>query len=175
MPPPPIISNFQSEEPALPSNNLWVGNLSRDVTDADLAALFNKHGALDIVKKNLSRSYAFVCFECVETAKAAREALQGTVLRGSALKIEFAKPAKQCKSLWVGGIGPSVTKEELEEQFLRFGKMQEFKFLRDRNTAFVDYLRIEDATEALKNLNGKRIGGDQIRVDYLRSHHSRRE
>lgn len=103
MPPPPIISNFQSEEPALPSNNLWVGNLSRDVTDADLAALFNKHGALDIVKKNLSRSYAFVYFECVENAKAAREALQGTVLRGSALKIEFAKPV--CSALFCDRLG----------------------------------------------------------------------
>lgn len=88
--------------------------------------------------------------------------------------ILFFLQAKPCKSLWVAGISQSVSKEELEEQFMKFGKIQEFKFLRDRCTAYVDYLRLEDASQALKNMNGKRIGGDQIRVDYLRSQPSRK-
>lgn len=82
--------------------------------------------------------------------------------------------AKPCKSLWVAGISQNFSKEELEEEFMRFGKIQEFKFLRDRNTAYVDYFRLEDASQALKSMNGKRIGGDQIRVDFLRSQPSRR-
>ena len=69
---------------------------------------------------------------------------------------------------------PICLKEELEEEFTRFGKIQEFKFLRDRNTAYVDFSRLEDASQALKNMNGRRIGGDQIRVDFLRSQPSRR-
>lgn len=82
--------------------------------------------------------------------------------------------AKPCKNLWVGGISPSVSKEELEEEFCKFGKMEDFKFLRDRNTAFVEYFKLEDASQAMRNMNGKRLGGDQIRVDYLRSQPSRR-
>jgi RNA recognition motif-containing protein len=82
--------------------------------------------------------------------------------------------AKPCKHLWVGGICPTVSKEELEEEFLKFGKIEDFKFLRDRNTAFVEYLRLEDASQAMRNMNGKRIGGEQIRVDFLRSQPSRR-
>lgn len=74
----------------------------------------------------------------------------------------------------MAGIGQSVSKEELEEHFKKFGKILEFKFIRDRNTAYIDYARLEDATEALKNMNGKQISGDQIRVDYLRSHPARR-
>ena len=74
----------------------------------------------------------------------------------------------------MAGISQSVSKEELEEEFTRFGKIQEFKFLRDRNTAYVDFSRLEDASQALKNMNGRRIGGDQIRVDFLRSQPSRR-
>lgn len=74
----------------------------------------------------------------------------------------------------MGGISPSVSKEELEEEFHNFGKIEEFKFLRDRNTAFVEYLRLEDASQAMRNMNGKRLGGDQIRVDFLRSQPSRR-
>ncbi|CAN1146505.1 Flowering time control protein FPA [Linum perenne] len=158
-----------------PSNNLWVGNLAQDVTDSDLMGLFAKYGALDSVTAYSSRSYAFVFFKRVEDAKAAKDALQGAVLRGVALKIEFARPAKPNKSLWVGGISPSLSKQQLEEEFQTFGKIEEFKFLRDRNTAFIEYIRLEDAVEAMKSMNGKRIGGEQIRVDFLRSHLSRRD
>ena len=86
----------------------------------------------------------------------------------------FLLQAKPCKSLWVSGISPSITKEALEEEFLKFGKIEEFKFIRDRNTAYVDYFRLEDASQALKGMNGKRIGGGQIRVDFLRSHTSKK-
>lgn len=82
--------------------------------------------------------------------------------------------AKPCKSLWVAGISQSVSKEELENEFLNFGKIQEFRFLRDRSTAYVDYVALEDATQALKTMNGKQIGGAHIRVDYLRSQSSKR-
>lgn len=64
-----------------------------------------------------------------------------------------------------------MSKEELEEEFLKFGKLEDFKFLRDRNTACLEYCRLEDASEAMRNMNGKRLGGDQmqIHVDFLRS------
>lgn len=153
------------------SNNLWVGNIGRDVTDSDLMDIFSQYGALDGVTSYSSRSYAFVLFKRKEDAAAAKEALQGTPVRGQPVKIEFARPAKPCKKLWVGGISPSVSKEELEEEFLKFGKLEDFKFLRDRNTACLEYCRMEDAAEAMRNMNGKRLGGDQmqIHVDYLRS------
>ncbi|KAJ7980678.1 Flowering time control protein FPA [Quillaja saponaria] len=158
-----------------PSNNLWVGNLTSDVSDSDLMDLFAQYGALDSVTTYSSRSYAFVFFNRMEDAKAAKDSLQGTVVRGNTLKIEFARPAKPCKQLWVGGISPAISKEELEEEFLKFGKIEDFRFLRNRNTAFVEYFRLEDATQAMRAMNGKRIGGDQIRVDFLRSQPSRRE
>lgn len=156
-------------------SSLWVGNLSGDVTESDLTDLFGKYGAIVKITLYSPKFFAFVHFKLAEVAKIAKESLHGTNLRGSPLKIDFAKPAKPCKSLWVGGISPSVTKEELEEQFRRFGQIQEFKFLRERSTAYVDYFMIEDATEALKNLNGLEIGGNLIRVDYLRSQPYRKE
>ncbi|XP_054814230.1 flowering time control protein FPA isoform X2 [Prosopis cineraria] len=141
------------EDPETPSNNLWVGNLSHEVTESDLMALFAQYGALDSVTSYSSRSYGFVFFKRVEDAKAAKNALQGTLLRGIPMKIEFARPAKPCKQLWVGGISPAVTKEELEAEFRKF----------------------DDATHAMKMMNGKRIGGDQIRVDFLRSQSSKKD
>ncbi|XP_014493911.1 flowering time control protein FPA [Vigna radiata var. radiata] len=164
-----------SDELASPSNNLWVGNLAPDVTDADLMELFAKYGALDSVTTYSARSYAFIYFKRVEDAKAAKNALQGTSLRGSSLKIEFARPAKACKQLWVGGISPAVTKEELEAEFRKIGKIEDFKFYRDRNTACVEFFNLEDASQAMKIMNGKRIGGEHIRVDFLRSHTIKRD
>ncbi|XP_057456301.1 flowering time control protein FPA [Lotus japonicus] len=158
-----------------PSNNLWVGNLAPDVTDSDLMDLFAQYGALDSVTCYTSRSYAFVFFKRVDDAKAAKNALQGFSLRGVSLKIEFAFPAKPCKQLWVGGISPAVTREDLEAEFHKFGKLEDFKFFRDRNTACVEFFNLDDATQAMKIMNGKRIGGEQIRVDFLRSNSTKRD
>lgn len=158
-----------------PSNTIWIGNVSLSVSESELKTLLEKFGKVDSFTSYPSRNYAFAYFKEIEGAKSAKQALQGHVLRGNPLKIEFAKPAKPCKSLWVAGISQSISKEELEREFLRFGNIQELRFLRDRNTAYIDYVRLEDANQALKAMNRKEIGGSQIRVDYLRSQSSRRE
>ncbi|GMI64419.1 hypothetical protein like AT2G43410 [Hibiscus trionum] len=165
----------ESEVSDTPSNNLWVGNLSGETVDSDLIELFGKYGELDSVATYSSRSFAFVFFRRVEDARAAKDALRGATLHGNQIKIEFARPAKPCKSLWVGGISQTISKEELEEEFSKFGKIEDFRFLRDRNTAFIEYFKMEDASHAMRSMNGMRIGGAQIRVDFLRSHPSRRE
>ncbi|GAA0163573.1 RNA metabolism protein [Lithospermum erythrorhizon] len=160
---------------APPSNNLWIGNLATEVTESELQSVFSKYGLIDSITSYASRSFAFIYYKTIDDAKSAKDALQAHVLRGNPIRIEFAKLAKPCKSLWVAGISPSVSKEELEAEFQKFGEIQEFKFLRDRNTAYVDYFKLEDASQALKSMNGKRIGGGLIRVDFLRSQPTRRE
>lgn len=87
---------------------------------------------------------------------------------------QFCFQARPSKLLWVGGISPAVSKEYLKQEFLKFGKIEDFVFNRERNTASMEFLALEDALEAMKNMNGKRMGGDQIRVDFLRSHTLRR-
>lgn len=74
----------------------------------------------------------------------------------------------------MGGFGSFVIKEKLEEELSKFGKIEEFKFIRDRNIVFVDFVRVEDVFVAVKNLNGLRIGGDRIRVDFFRLYFLRR-
>ncbi|CAA7016673.1 unnamed protein product [Microthlaspi erraticum] len=150
------------------SSNLWVGSLTTDTTESDLADLFGRFGEIDRVTVYSSRSFAFVYYRRVEEAVAAKEALQGANLKGSQIKIEYARPAKPCKSLWVGGISPSVSKDELKAEFRKFGKIEDFRFLRDRKTAFIDFCDMDDAIQA-KSMNGKRIGGSFLRVDFLRS------
>ncbi|KAL2920918.1 Flowering time control protein FPA [Bienertia sinuspersici] len=174
MPMKPRKQTYGSEIEAPPSH-LWVGNLTPDVTESDLAELFDKHGVLDGITCYASRSYAFVYFKRVDDAVAAKDALQGFLINGNPIKIEFAKPAKPSKHVWVGGFGSSMTKEKLEEELSKFGKIEDLKFIRDRNTALVEFARLEDASAAVKNMNRLQIGDDRVRVDFLRSHPAKRE
>lgn len=77
--------------------------------------------------------------------------------------------AKQSRHLWVGGISPSVSKEQIEGEFKKFGVLEDFKLLRERNCAFVDFINLEDAVVAVEALNRKHLGDDELRVDYGRS------
>ena len=68
----------------------------------------------------------------------------------------------------MGGISSSVSKDDLEEEFSTFGKIEDLRFLRERKTAFIDYYDIDAALQA-RNMNGTRMGGSYLRVDFLRS------
>ncbi|XP_074559169.1 flowering time control protein FPA-like [Curcuma longa] len=85
------------------SNTLWVGQLSAETTDSDLMVVFSKHGALDCTTMQSARNYTFVYFRQVEEAKAAKEALQGSVIHGSAIRIEFARPPRAAKQYGLVG------------------------------------------------------------------------
>uniref|UniRef100_A0A0C9RMV5 TSA: Wollemia nobilis Ref_Wollemi_Transcript_10069_3442 transcribed RNA sequence n=1 Tax=Wollemia nobilis TaxID=56998 RepID=A0A0C9RMV5_9CONI len=82
----------EEEEPAPPSQNLWVGNMPTDTTEAMLTEAFAKYGEIDSISAFPQRNYAFVYFKHVEYAKAAKAGLQGTSFRGRNLQIEFARP-----------------------------------------------------------------------------------
>jgi len=74
-----------------PSSHLWVGNLPPDVSEPYLTELFGNHGPLDGITSYASRGYAFVYYKRVEDATVAKNALQGFLIKGNPLKIQFAK------------------------------------------------------------------------------------
>eukprot|EP00897_Mesotaenium_endlicherianum_P004841 jgi/Mesen1/4385/ME000222S03506 len=165
------LRRHNEEEAAPPSRHLWVGNLKANASDEFVAGMFSKFGALESITVYSSRNYAFVNFMNLEHAVEAKHSLQGKNLGlgGTPMRIEYAKGAKQSRHLWVGGIGPSVSTQQLEAEFARFGRVEEFKFLRDRNCAFIDFYEVEDAVRAVQALNGKRFADEVLRVDYGRS------
>ena len=78
--------------------NIYVGNLSFDVTDAQLQGAFEAHGTVN--KANVvtdrdtgrSRGFGFVEMANDDEGKAAIEALNGSDLGGRALTVNLAKP-----------------------------------------------------------------------------------
>lgn len=178
-PSPPAANALQAkggeEQEAPPSHNLWIGNVTSEITENMLMETFAKFGEIDSVAVYPQRFIAFVYFKHIEHAKAAKKGLQGVLMGSSSLKIEFARAAKPSKYLWVSGLSRTLTKEQIIAEFMKFGHVEEFKFVRERSCAIVDYSKVEDAMSAVKYLNGRQLGNDSIRVDFLRSQPLKRE
>ena len=85
--------------------NIYVGNLSHDVTEADLRAAFEAFGAVasvNILKDQYSgqpRGFGFVEMPSAAEAQAAISALHGKEMMGRTLNVNEARPRE-------GGRGP---------------------------------------------------------------------
>ncbi|CAA0816381.1 RNA recognition motif (RRM)-containing protein [Striga hermonthica] len=77
-----------------PSRHLWAGNISHSISEKTLANYFLRYGDLESIAFQAGRSYAFINYRNEEDAFAAIKELQGFVIGGNPLKIEFAKPEK---------------------------------------------------------------------------------
>jgi RNA recognition motif-containing protein len=78
--------------------NIYVGNLSREVTEEDLKAAFEAFGQLtsvNIIKDKFSgetRGFGFVEMASKDEAQAAIDGLNGTDLKGKSLNVNEARP-----------------------------------------------------------------------------------
>ena len=90
--------------------NIYVGNLSFEVTDDDLRQLFSAHGEVEsasVVKDRFSgesRGFGFVEMPAKKDADAAITGLNGTDVKGRSITVNEAKP-KAPKSGGGGGGG----------------------------------------------------------------------
>ena len=77
---------------------LYVGNLSYNLTDAELRDAFAAHGEVasaEIVKDRASgqsKGFGFIEMPSQDEAKAAIQALHGTALKGRTLNVNEARP-----------------------------------------------------------------------------------
>jgi RNA recognition motif-containing protein len=78
--------------------NIYVGNLSFDVTEEDVQAAFEAFGKVETVKvikdkySGASRGFGFVEMPSKDEAKAAIDGLNGKELKGRALNVNEARP-----------------------------------------------------------------------------------
>jgi len=91
--------------------NLYVGNLSRQVTEDDLRQAFEAHGEVSsvaLIKDKFSgepRGFAFVEMPAKAQALAAMQALNGYELMGRSLVVNEARPREERRGGGGGG-GP---------------------------------------------------------------------
>ncbi|MBN2103265.1 RNA-binding protein [bacterium] len=81
--------------------NIYVGNLSPDVTEDDLKEAFEAFGKLASIKvikdkfNGAPRGFGFVEMPSKEEAKSAIEGLNGTDLKGQSLNVNEARPRSE--------------------------------------------------------------------------------
>ncbi|MBL7170529.1 MAG: RNA-binding protein [Candidatus Omnitrophica bacterium] len=91
--------------------NIYVGNLSYDLTEADLQEAFQAFGQVvsaSIIKDKFSgrsRGFAFVEMPTEAEAKAAIEGLNDKDLKGRALRVNEARPRSEGRQGGAGGGG----------------------------------------------------------------------
>jgi len=92
----------------MPKNELFLGNLGRDVTRKDIETVFDKYGRLlrcDIKDKGNGAVFAFLEFEDERDAEDALRAENGKDMCGSSMVVEFAKGKQDRRDDRRGGYG----------------------------------------------------------------------
>jgi len=73
-------------------------------------------------------------------------------------------------SLWVGGLTPEITKQDLKDEFYAFGEITEIKLMSERRCALVTYSMRKAAEEAAKGLFRKlSIKGSNLKLWWAKS------
>jgi len=81
--------------------NLYVGNISRDVTEDDLRQAFQAFGTVESVSmikdkfSGIPKGFAFVEMPVKEQAEAAIAGLKGKELKGRSLDVNEARPREE--------------------------------------------------------------------------------
>ena len=175
-------SNRLKQNPDI-SNCLGVFGLSTlHTTEQELKDEFSKFGPLEkvqLVRNELtgsSKGYAFVYFESIEDAKAAKEAMCDQKINARQIRVDFSITNRQYPEvslcLGVFGLTPYTTEQELNDEFSSFGPLEKVKLVRNKMTgcskgyAFVYFESVEDAKAAKEAMCDQKINGRQVRVDF---------
>ncbi|KAI8980450.1 hypothetical protein BDB01DRAFT_796451 [Pilobolus umbonatus] len=174
-----------------PSRALWIGNINSSVSVPDLLKLFAPYGQVESARILSDKECAFVNFNQVESAIAAKDALVNHLhckVGGTVVKVGFGKadvslamaltneagPNAQgpTKALWVGNIPSNMDPIALKAIFQTFGHVETIRILSHKNCGFVNFKRQEDAVRARKMLQNKEIlgpGTGTVRIGFARA------
>lgn len=76
--------------------------------------------------------------------------------------------------MYVGNLPYSVTTDDLREMFSKFGEITDAIVIMDRATnrskgfGFVEYAKEENTVKARDEMNGNKVDGRSLKVDYAR-------
>ena len=73
------------------------------------------------------------------------------------------------KSLWIGNLDSSITPQDLLSLFTPFGPVESFRLFPDRDSAFINFMSMDDAARAKETLHGSILGKNAIRISFGRS------
>lgn len=176
------------------SKSVFVGHLSWNVDNDWLASEFADCGEVVSARVQMdrntgkSRGFGFVEFSTVEGADAAvalngQKEIDGREVNIDKTSPRAPNPEKRAKAfgdtpsepsstLFVGNISFDTTEDGLWEIFAEYGEVKSVRLPTDRETqrpkgfGYVEFSDIETAKKAFDGVQGKDIGGRNIRLDF---------
>ncbi|XP_061766810.1 nucleolysin TIAR [Nerophis ophidion] len=162
---------------------LYVGNLSRDVTEILILQLFTQIGPCKsckmITEHTTNDPYCFVEFFEHSDAAAALGAMNGRKILGKEVKVNWATTPSSLKKdttnhfhVFVGDLSPEITTEDVRAAFAPFGSISDARVVKDLATCkskgygFVSFFNKLDAENAILHMGGQWLGGRQIRTNW---------
>eukprot|EP01133_Synstelium_polycarpum_P000155 gene155-182_t len=150
---------------------LKITGLSESIIDKDIKEHLSAHGKVQSVTfDGTKRDIAVVAMETQEALQAVKAKLHGTKIKSCTLNITDLPLADTL--LFVGNLGPEVTREALRKMFEKYGDVDRVIMMRNKKTGeskgygFVDYRTSIAANAAKTSLGSTTYNGRTLRVDW---------
>ncbi|XP_063292169.1 msx2-interacting protein isoform X1 [Pelobates fuscus] len=150
------------------TRTLFIGNLEKTTTHLELHNIFQRFGEIvdiDVKKVNGVPQYAFLQYCDIASVCKAIKKMDGEYLGNNRLKLGFGK-SMPTNCVWIDGLSANVTDQYLTRHFCRYGPVVKVVFDRFKGMALVLYNEIEYAQAAVKETKGRKIGGNDVKVDF---------
>lgn len=143
---------------------LFIGNLDEKTQPSELRPLFEKYGT--VVECDVVKNYGFVHMENEKNGRDAIQNLNGYVVNGNPIKVEAARsrraPNTSTTKIFVGNLTDLTRAPEVRELFSKYGSVVECDIV--RNYGFVHLDCSGDVNEVIRELNGKMVDGQPLKV-----------
>ena len=161
-------------------NTLWMGGILPGMTESQIMDSFKFFNVFPInikfirdKKKNKNKSFCFVTFKSFEDANNVLHYLNGKKIPNTEIifRLNWADYQGSNKTVYVGGLHPKVTKDELISFFrLQYKSVYNARIILDENGmsrgfGFVVFKSEEDYYKCLKEMNGVYFYGNFIKVN----------
>ncbi|KAM9836710.1 splicing factor 1 isoform 3-T3 [Aulostomus maculatus] len=138
---------------------IFIGNLSPDTTSDELRSLFSQYGKIS--ECTILKNFGFVHMDDKAEAEEAIRNLHHYELNGQPMNVELSRgKSRGSTKLHVGNI--ACTNQELRAKFEEFGSVLECDIV--KNYAFVHMERMDDAMEAINQLDNTAFKGKLMSV-----------
>jgi len=159
---------------------VFIGNIPLDCRESDLEDFFRGIGEIrDVV---LKQNYGFCEFVDYYDARDAVKEKDGERLLGARVRVELARgersgggagggggssrPAERNCCVYMGNVAADCREDDIEDFFYKFGKIRQVMI--KRGYAFATFEDERDAEDAVRELNGKKLLGERVRLEFAK-------
>merc|ERR1712226_1475883 len=185
----PIRIMWSQRDPSLRRSgvgNVFIKNLDKTIDNKAMYDTFSAFGNILSCKvaqdaSGDSKGYGFVHFETEEAALQAIDKVNGMLLNDKKVfvgrfvprkerEIELGEKAKRFTNVYVKNFNESMTEEDLQKMFEKFGRITSIKLMRsdedekNKGFGFVSFDDAETAESVCAELNGTEVNGKTIYV-----------